>query len=147
MHTQGIAMPPDGEAGKPAVLDVAALLSDPALLGAALTALMEKTTGQLVPVQAADPRPDLPALLTPKQVHELTGISRSEVHRILQSGAVPSLTVGNGTKCVSRRVPKALIVGFLAEQTAGNVMDLKEYAAIWKARIPAPAAPQMRAAS
>lgn len=145
MQLQRNALPPDGGANQPAQLDVTSLLNNPDLMRAALTALTEKLTGQLVPAQQvpADTRPDLKPLLTPKQVADLTGISRSEIHRMLQSGALPSSQVGTGTKCVSRRVPKALVLGFLADQAAGRVVSLREYAEAWKKSIAAsPAVPE-----
>lgn len=142
MQVQSIPAPAGGQVNQSAEPDVASLLNNPELLRAALTALTEKLSGQLVPAQqvSGDPRPDLKPLLTPKQVTDLTGISRSEIHRMLQSGALPSSRVGEGTKCVSRRVPKALILGFLADQAAGKVVSLREYADSWKKSIAAPSA-------
>ena len=151
MQLQSIAMLAGSELGEQAELGPE-LLSNPVLVKAAFTALAEKLSGQLVPVQqaqqTADSRPDLKPLLTAKQVQELTGISRSEIYRMISSGVLPSSQVGEGTRCISRRVPKALILGFLADQAAGRVVSLRDYAQSWRKSIAAsPAGPAMKAAS
>ena len=136
MQIQGSALPADGEA----VPQAAGL--DPELLNAALAALTEKLSGQLVPAatQATDLRPDLKPLLTAKQVAEETGISKTVIYRMLQRGELRSVRVGDGTQCVSRRVPKALVLGFVEEMNAGRATSLAEYSARWSASLP-PAQP------
>jgi hypothetical protein len=103
-----------------------------ALVGAAVSAaLAQQQAARPVP---ADDRPDLPPLLKPAQVKELTGWSLSTVHRMLDEEELPHVLARGGARQRMRQVPKAFVLRMMADLRRGvSIPDMKAYARQWQA--------------
>jgi excisionase family DNA binding protein len=97
------------------------------------------------PAEAEDCRPDLPALLAPRQVADLLGISRNTVDRMAEDGELPSVVMREGSRQRMIRIPKAFVLQMLRDLNKGARISLRDYAASWSASVtgqpPVPGAP------
>jgi hypothetical protein len=82
------------------------------------------------PAEAEDCRPDLPALLAPRQVAD---------------GKLPSVVMREGSRQRMIRIPKAFVLQMLRDLNKGARISLRDYAASWSASVtgqpPVPGAP------
>ncbi len=105
------------------------------LLQAMLRALLAEVLATQQPA-VDDTRPDLPPLLKPGQVSELTGWSRNTVDRMIAAGDLPSVTAREGAHQRMVQVPKAFVLRMLADLASGkSIPSLREYADRWQASI------------
>jgi hypothetical protein len=108
----------------------------PALLEAALRAALAVVQSQQPAAPPADDRPDLPPLLKPEQVGELTGWSRNTVDRMIDDGDLPHIIAREGARQRMRQVPKAFVLQMMADLTRGvSITDMKAYSRRWRASV------------
>jgi hypothetical protein len=87
---------------------------------------------QAARAETEDSRPDLPPLLKPEQVKELTGWSRNTVDRMIDEGDLPHICAREGARQRMRQVPKAFVLQMMADLKRGvSIPDMKAYAKQW----------------
>jgi hypothetical protein len=105
------------------------------LLQAMLRALLAEVLATQQPA-VNDTHPDLPPLLKPEQVKELTGWSRNTVDRMIDDGDLPHIIAREGSKQRMRQVPKAFVLQMLADLNRGvSIPDMRAYARRWQASV------------
>ena len=75
--------------------------------------------------------------LTATQLASRLGVSRETVRRLAIAGALPHTVVCRGTRKTTRRYPRRFADDFAASGL--DTADLAAYAALWRARVTAPA--------
>jgi hypothetical protein len=131
VHVQASSVPASG-AG--ALGDIGV---PPGVFEAALRAALVVVQSQQPVAPSADERPDLPPLLKPEQVKELTGWSRNTVDRMIDEGDLPHICAREGARQRMRQVPKAFVLQMMADLKRGvSIPDMKAYAQQWQETIP-----------